>query len=191
MVLLVDYTIDIASIVITNQNWNIMDSIEAISNLEFWVKIASLGAAGVSTIFVGIIGVYIIRIPNDVSALKASLVKFFMGICAFMVIVCGLSSWANAYYTNDRVVESNERFVKLGEAYQAEVSRVQHEKRELDNNLRNMSTMLRASSATPQQVNAIRDSMLKASSQVTNLQMRPLEDIHKEIKTATSRKRRE
>jgi len=54
-----------------------------------------------------------------------------------------------------------------------------------------MSTMLRASSATPQQVNAIRDSMLKASSQVTNLQMRPLEDIHKEIKTATSRKRRE
>jgi len=152
-----------------------MENFEAISFLEFLVKAASLDAAGISAIFVGIIGVYIIRIPNDVTTAKASLLKFFMGICAFMVIVCGLSTWANAYFTHDKVVESQN-------VYEAETERVETKNNELTAQLKQIRDQLESPGLSPQDIRSIRSDLEQTNTQLQSLQMRPFDEVREETR---------
>lgn len=157
-----------------------MESSETIGNLELLVKLASFGAAGISILAVFLIGIKIFNLPNDTSPVKASLLKFFMGMCIFMTIICGVSSWANAYYTHGKVTEAKDNLNKLRVQYKNEFDKVKREKIKIQASLNNIKNQF-GMALTPASKENIKNEIEKANTNLQHLQIIPIDTVLSEM----------
>lgn len=158
-----------------------MESSETIGNLELLVKLASFGAAGISILAVFLIGIKIFNLPNDTSPVKASLLKFFMGMCIFMTIICGISSWANAYYTHNKVTEAKDNLNKLSVRYKGEFDKMKREKSLIQASLNNIKNQF-GMALTPASRENLRNEIERANINLQHLQIAPIDTVLSEIK---------
>jgi len=157
-----------------------MPTIESIGNLELLVKLASFGTAGISLLAVVVLGIIFVKLPNDTSNNKTSLLKFFMGMVIFLTIVCGVTSWANARFTQNKVVEANRNFIELGKAYTAELIKVEQEKSKIEASLNKIRNLLVAT-PTHGQIENINNSIVNTRTNLTNFHMTPYDIIRNKI----------
>ncbi len=102
---------------------------------EVWeqlVKLASFGTAGVCVLIVFIVGVCIMRLPSDTSALKVSLIKWYMTVCTIIAFISAGSGIANAYFNREKLVVANRQIgianQQIEEAEtQAETARIEQQ----------------------------------------------------------------
>jgi hypothetical protein len=155
-----------------------MENMETIGNLEFLVKLASFGAAGISILAVFIIGSKVFNLPNDTSEIKASILRLYIRMCVFMTVVCGVSGIANAYFNRSRIENAYEKYDKLSSSYQDQVKRIEDEKRTLQMNLEMLREQLGpVSQLSPEVSSAIN----RAEQSAFELHMVPIEVLEQRI----------
>ena len=152
----------------------------AISGLELLVKLASLGAAGISIYAIYAISKEIFNLPNDVSKVKASLLNRFMGTCVILAIVCGVSSWVNARFTYNQVVDANEKADKMEQLYDQTEQQVNTLTDYIQADINSLRTQLRTD-LSPENIIRIQSQLDRTEARLNQLHVKPLDEVVKEI----------
>jgi len=79
---------------------------ESAGSLDFLVKLASFGTAGVCILAIFFIGSAIIKLPNDSPQWKPQLMKRFISACIIIAGITAASGGLNAYFNRGKVVEA-------------------------------------------------------------------------------------
>jgi len=146
-------------------------------NLEFLVKLASFGTAGVCVLAIFIIGTSIFRLPNDTPNWKVSLMKKYMNTCIVIAIICAISGSANAYFNQNKIAKAKADFNQLGAAYDEQSKNIENEKQKIKTILGSIRTQLQhGAAASPAVLNSIQN----VESGVGKLELIPKEKILKE-----------
>ncbi|UCG62806.1 MAG: hypothetical protein JSV52_05850 [Candidatus Zixiibacteriota bacterium] len=97
-------------------------------NLDFLVKLASFGTAGVSVLAIFYIGFNIARLPNDAPEWKSKLMSKFISACVVIAITCAISGGVNAYFNRGKIVKAETRTKQVEAGYQKQLSKVMSER---------------------------------------------------------------
>lgn len=141
------------------------------------VKLASIGTAGISILAVFITGVIILKLPNDVSKEKTSLLKFFIGSCFVFIILSTGSAILNAMFNKEVIDEKEVQIAEVKEQYNtekdkwtiykrdvtAEIARIESQlnqpninREALKNNIKQLNTKTTQMHFTPIKVDSLR-----------------------------------
>lgn len=82
---------------------------ENAGSLDFLVKLASFGTAGVCILAIFLIGSAIIKLPNDSPTWKPQLMKRFISACIIIAGITAFSGGLNAYFNKGKVVEADKK----------------------------------------------------------------------------------
>jgi hypothetical protein len=89
---------------------------EPSGSLDFLVKLASFGTAGVCILAIFFIGSAIIKLPNDSPSWKPQLMKRFISACIIIAGITAVSGGLNAYFNRGKIVEADRKTeTSLGE----------------------------------------------------------------------------
>jgi len=105
---------------------------EPSGSLDFLVKLASFGTAGVCILAIFFIGSAIIKLPNDSPLWKPQLMKRFISACIIIAGITAASGGLNAFFNKGKIVEADRKTeTSLGEtqvvATEYEKLRVQYD----------------------------------------------------------------
>ncbi len=84
------------------------------------VKLASLGATGVSVLAIFVTGVIIYRLPNNVSKEKSGLLKYYLVTCLIFAVLSGASGVLNAMFNKSETDLKAEEKAAVVKQYQEE-----------------------------------------------------------------------
>jgi hypothetical protein len=146
------------------------------NNLELLVKLASLGAAGISILAVFITGNKIFNLPNDVSTTKVLVLKWYMAMCITMTIICGVSGAANAYFNQKKIVQATENFNNLSSEYKNQIEKIESEKVKINSNIESLRMSLDQSNNLNQDVV---NSINSTQRSVKEMNLLPYEEVLK------------
>jgi uncharacterized protein (DUF488 family) len=76
--------------------------------IDSLIRLASLGAAGVSVIAVVLVGRAIYALSDHSPMWKVSLMQRYQNFCIVIALICAISGFANAYIKLERVQASEE-----------------------------------------------------------------------------------
>lgn len=82
---------------------------ENAGSLDFLVKLASFGTAGVCILAIFFIGSAILKLPNDSPNWKPALMRRFITACIVIAGITAFSGGLNAYFNRGKVVEAVEK----------------------------------------------------------------------------------
>ena len=82
---------------------------ENTGSLDFLVKLASFGTAGVCILAIFFIGSAILKLPNDSPSWKAQLMKRFITACIIIAGITAFSGGLNAYFNKGKIVEADKK----------------------------------------------------------------------------------
>lgn len=82
---------------------------ENAGSLDFLVKLASFGTAGVCILAIFFIGSAILKLPNDSPSWKAQLMKRFITACIIIAGITAFSGGLNAYFNRGKIVEADKK----------------------------------------------------------------------------------
>lgn len=105
-------------------------------SLDFLVKLASFGTAGVCILAIFFIGSAIIKLPNDSPSWKPQLMKRFISACIIIAGITAVSGGLNAYFNRGKTVEA----VKKAEVSLDETAAVAKEYEKLSIQYNDLST---------------------------------------------------
>jgi len=89
---------------------------EPSGSLDFLVKLASFGTAGVCILAIFFIGSAIIKLPNDSPSWKPQLMKRFISACIIIAGITAVSGGLNAYFNRGKIVDADRKTeTSLGE----------------------------------------------------------------------------
>jgi biotin synthase-related radical SAM superfamily protein len=118
-------------------------------NLDFLVKLASFGTAGVCVLAIFLIGIAIPKLPNDTPAWKAKLMRTYMTTCIIIAVICGVSGAANAYFNQQKIVKAqdeadsaNQKFESLAVQHNQQVMDWNRTKEDLQRSLADLNQQL-------------------------------------------------
>lgn len=82
---------------------------EPSGSLDFLVKLASFGTAGVCILAIFLIGSAIIKLPNDSPSWKPQLMKRFISACIIIAGITAVSGGLNAFFNRGKIVEADQK----------------------------------------------------------------------------------
>ena len=82
---------------------------ENAGSLDFLVKLASFGTAGVCILAIFFIGSAILKLPNDSPSWKAQLMKRFITACIIIAGITAFSGGLNAYFNRGKIIEADKK----------------------------------------------------------------------------------
>lgn len=82
---------------------------ESAGSLDFLVRLASFGTAGVCILAIFFIGSAIIKLPNDSPTWKPALMKRFISACIVIAGITAASGGLNAYFNRGKIVDADKK----------------------------------------------------------------------------------
>lgn len=82
---------------------------ESAGSLDFLVKLASFGTAGVCILAIFFIGSAIIKLPNNSPPWKPQLMKRFISACILIAGITAVSGGLNAFFNRYKTVEAEKK----------------------------------------------------------------------------------
>jgi len=82
---------------------------ESAGSLDFLVKLASFGTAGVCILAIFFIGSAIIKLPNNSPPWKPQLMKRFISACILIAGITAVSGGLNAFFNRGKAVEASKK----------------------------------------------------------------------------------
>jgi predicted ribosomally synthesized peptide with SipW-like signal peptide len=117
--------------------------------MEYLVKLASIGTAGVSILAIFLIWRSIHLLPDSTPDWKVKLMHRYQNFCLVIAIICALSGGANAYFNASKAAEASQQVTELAKAYDEQQQKFENYQSEVSNALMKIQQDFQQDEASP------------------------------------------